>query len=63
MFGGKECVTPMSTTTPLLLNDGSNFANGTLYRQLMGSLQYLLLTRLDISHVVNNLSQFMHKPY
>jgi len=28
----------------------------------VGSLQYLLLTRLDIAYAVNKLSQFMHKP-
>lgn len=32
------------------------------YRQLVGSLQYLNLTRLDIAFKVNKLSQFMHCP-
>uniref|UniRef100_A0A2N9HT29 Reverse transcriptase Ty1/copia-type domain-containing protein n=1 Tax=Fagus sylvatica TaxID=28930 RepID=A0A2N9HT29_FAGSY len=32
------------------------------FRRILGSLQYLSLTRPDISFAVNKLSQFMHKP-
>lgn len=31
-------------------------------RRIIGSLQYLLMTRPDISFCVNMLSQFMHRP-
>ena len=34
----------------------------TQYRRLIGSLQYLQFTRLDIAFAVNKLSQFMHMP-
>ena len=34
-------------------------ANPTLYRQLIGSLMYLINTRPDISYAVNTLSQFI----
>lgn len=34
----------------------------TLYRQLIGSLMYLVNTRLDICYAVNSLSQFMVEP-
>lgn len=34
----------------------------TSYQAIVGSLQYLALTRPDISFVVNRLSQFMHAP-
>ena len=34
----------------------------TLYHQLIGSLMYLVNTRLDMSFAVNTLSQFMVKP-
>ncbi|XP_021618765.1 uncharacterized mitochondrial protein AtMg00810-like [Manihot esculenta] len=34
----------------------------TYYRGLVGSLQYLTLTRSDLSYSVNFVSQFMHNP-
>ena len=34
----------------------------TLYRQLIGSLMYLVNTRSDICYAVNTLSQFMVEP-
>jgi hypothetical protein len=34
----------------------------TFYRQLIGSLMYLVITRPDICFVVNTLNQFMVEP-
>ncbi|CAN1321975.1 Retrovirus-related Pol polyprotein from transposon RE1 [Linum perenne] len=38
------------------------FDRPTEFRQLLGSLQYLQMTRPDISYAVNKLSQTMHAP-
>ncbi|CAL1375176.1 unnamed protein product [Linum trigynum] len=54
--------TPLSATAKLSLVDGSPPADATLYKQVLGSLQYLLCTRPDIAFAVNKLSQFMHAP-
>eukprot|EP00253_Pinus_taeda_P025135 PITA_25135 len=42
--------------------EGKEFEDATKYRQLVGSLNYLTTTRLDISFAVGILSRFMKKP-
>eukprot|EP00253_Pinus_taeda_P034215 PITA_34215 len=41
---------------------GKEFEDATKYRQLVGSLNYLTTTRLDISFAVGILSRFMKNP-
>jgi hypothetical protein len=60
MDGAKDVTTPLSTSVSLKLNDGSAAVNPTEYCKVIGALQYLSLTRPDISFAVNKLSQFMH---
>ena len=62
MMGAKDVATPLSTSTCLTLVDGSAAFDSTEFHRVIGSLQYLSLTRPDISFAVNKLSQFMHKP-
>ncbi|GKV40995.1 hypothetical protein SLEP1_g48578 [Rubroshorea leprosula] len=62
MTEAKPMATPLASTSNLLLHTGITLPNGSDYRKLVGSLQYLSLTRLDISFAVSRLSQFMHKP-
>jgi len=53
MIGAKEIATPLSTKGPLSLNDGSSSFDATIYRQVIGALQYLSITRPDIAFVIN----------
>lgn len=62
MAGAKDVSTPLSTTQSLHLLDGTTSMDNTEYMHIIGSLQYLSLTCLDICFAVNKLSQFMHKP-
>ena len=62
MENSKPVQTPLATTSSLRLHDGSPPADATTYRQTVGSLQYLLLSRPDIAFAVNKLSQFMYAP-
>jgi hypothetical protein len=62
MVAAKPVSSPMSTTTSLSAFDGTTFDDPTLYRSTIGALQYLCITRPDISYTVNKLSQFMQKP-
>jgi histone deacetylase 1/2 len=60
----KPVTTPMSATTKLFQLDspllGSDDA--TDYRSIVGGLQYLTMTRPDISFSVNRVCQFLHSP-
>ncbi|XP_029130523.1 uncharacterized protein LOC114916960 [Cajanus cajan] len=39
-----------------------NFDNPSLYRSVLGALQYATITRPDIAYSINKLCLFMHKP-
>ena len=55
---------PMETNLHKLKEAAAKSASidSTLYRQMIGSLMYLVNTRPDICYVVNTLSQFMCEP-
>eukprot|EP00253_Pinus_taeda_P032976 PITA_32976 len=54
--------TPMEQNLRLTSIEGKEFEDATKYRQLIGSLIYLITTRPDISFAVGILSRFMQKP-
>ena len=51
--------TPMITNSKKLHAFEGELVDPTLYRQLIGSLLYLVNTRPDFCFIVNTLSQFM----
>ncbi|GKV22301.1 hypothetical protein SLEP1_g32183 [Rubroshorea leprosula] len=62
MDGAKPFATPMPTSGLSSQTNSPRLPDGTAYRQLIGSLQYLSLTRPDTSFAINKLSQYMHCP-
>jgi hypothetical protein len=54
--------TPMETKLKLLVDTSSELIDATLYRQIIGSLMYLMNTRPNICFAVNTLSQFLVEP-
>jgi hypothetical protein len=62
MMDYKSMTTPMTTNMNMLGASYSDLVDPTMYRQLIGSLMYLLNTRPSICFVVNTLSQFMVEP-
>eukprot|EP00253_Pinus_taeda_P030469 PITA_30469 len=54
--------TPMITNWKKLHASDSELVDPTLYRQLIGSLMYLVNTRPDICFAVNTMSQFICQP-
>lgn len=54
--------TPVDTKSKLSAHDGDSLPNHMLYRSLAGALQYLTITRPDISYAVQQACLFMHAP-
>lgn len=62
MLGAKPAATPMAISPTLSLTMGTSLENAFECRSIVGELQYLLLTRSDISYAVNKACQFLHAP-
>jgi hypothetical protein len=54
--------TPIDTKPKLSATEGANLANPSLYRSLVGALQYLTVTRPDLSYAVQQICLHMHDP-
>jgi hypothetical protein len=52
----KSSNVPMQKNVELSCDDGSKEVNGIVYRQMVGSLNYLTTTRPNISYYVSVLS-------
>jgi hypothetical protein len=61
MVDCKPMSTPLEAKTKITSND-TPLDDPSYFRGLVGALQYLTLTRPDLSYCVNYVSQFMHSP-
>lgn len=62
MMDCKSMVTPMEANLKKLAGLDPDLVDPAMYKQLIGSLMYLVNTRPDICFVVSTLSQFMIEP-
>ncbi|KAK9750926.1 hypothetical protein RND81_02G229900 [Saponaria officinalis] len=62
MLNGEIAVTPMNINEKLQHEDGTEGANSTHFRSLVGGLNYLTHTRPDIAYSVSLVSRYLHKP-
>ncbi|KAJ0702566.1 putative RNA-directed DNA polymerase [Helianthus annuus] len=62
LSSSKPVSSPITTTTNLHLGDSQPFDNPVKYRHIVGALQYVTLSRPDITFAVNKVCQFMHSP-
>jgi hypothetical protein len=62
MMACKSMATLMMTNLKLLSDSSSDLVDPTMYRQLIGSLMYLVKTRPNICFAVYALSQYMVEP-
>ena len=53
---------PMEPNAKMCAHEGKDLEDGMMYRQLVGSLIYLTLTRLNISCAVSVMSRYMQNP-
>ena len=56
LIDSKTVHTPMEVNVHFSAIDGTPLSDDTLYQQLVGSLIYFFVTRLDIAHVVHIVS-------
>lgn len=61
MQRSKPANTPLAQKHDLYQSSG-NSINATFYQSIVGALQYLTLTRPDLTYAVNLVCQFMHQP-
>ncbi|XP_052109264.1 secreted RxLR effector protein 161-like [Arachis duranensis] len=54
--------TSMVASSKLSANDSSHFEDPKLFRSIAGTLQYLTLTRPDLTFAVSKICQYMHNP-
>jgi histone deacetylase 1/2 len=64
MLDCKSAPTPLSSSEPLSLHEGTPLGpeDSSQYRSIVGALQYLTLTRPDLSFSVNKVCQYLHAP-
>ncbi|CAL8091495.1 unnamed protein product [Prunus armeniaca] len=54
--------TPSKPLTQVLQYEGTLLSDPSLYRSVVGALQYLTFTKLDLSYAVNSVCQYMTAP-
>jgi len=62
MIECKPIATPMASNSNLSLYDGEILQDPSVYRSIVGALQYCTLTRPNISFAINKACQFLHAP-
>ncbi|KAL8139110.1 hypothetical protein V2J09_005111, partial [Rumex salicifolius] len=61
MSGARPISSPVEPGSRLIAS-GDPLPDPTLYRSVVGALQYVTITRPEISYAVNRVCQFMHRP-
>jgi len=62
MVAAKPCDTPCLPYHRLLKKDGEPYSNPTLFKSIVGALQYLTFTKSNIAFFVHQVCQFMQNP-
>ena len=57
------CPTPLRPRVHLKHDEGELLPNATIYKSIVGGLQYLTLSQPDLAYAVNHVSQFLQQPH
>lgn len=63
MTNCKSISSPLAANTKLSKHGSDYFYNPTLYRSIVGALQYVTVTRPELGYAVNKVCQFMSQPF
>ncbi|KAI5327491.1 hypothetical protein L3X38_026887 [Prunus dulcis] len=58
----RSYTTPCKPHCQLLASEGDSLSDPTIYRSIVGALQYLTFTRPDLCYAVNTVCQYMTQP-
>ena len=62
MIDFKSYPTPVTANLKLSAGDGVPFEDPSLYRSIIGSLQHVTITKLELGYCVNRVCQFIQAP-
>jgi len=62
MIDCKPVAIPVASEIKLETSSNCQLVDVTKYRQFIGSLLYLTISRSDIAYAFNLMARFMHKP-
>lgn len=62
MLTANPMPTPMVSTIKLFSHDQPETDDPSLYRSVIGGLQYVTITQLDLPYALNKVCQSMHSP-
>jgi len=62
MDNAKIYPTPMVSSLQLSQDGTTTVSDPKLYHSIVGALQYLTITRLELSFSINKVCMFMHNP-
>ncbi|CAL9022228.1 unnamed protein product [Prunus brigantina] len=62
MHSCRACSTPCKPHNQILTDIGEPLSDPTMFRSVVGALQYLTFTRPDLAYAVNTVCQYMNSP-
>lgn len=62
MSSYRACSTPYKPHNQILKDNGEPLSDPTMFRSVVGALQYLTFARPDLAYAINTICQYMNNP-